>query len=257
MKNSLKYLLLLSVVFVLLFSTSCQPVEIQSPESDSEVNQSQADKPETSSPSQSELVVNGNIIILNELFPLSYDRPENPDPEKLSIIKYVLAHFVEDNIHKMRGETDNVVYITEDGREAVYDKNGDLVTNSYNAGSYNFYFAEEEPIKKFLYDTMPWLAMGNNNEDPTSIDERLYYYTLDLDYGIQDYIFYGVDEKLEEISFNQLTDDEKEVYYLFLYLLFNNDYEIQLKSENIERLRDDGEYYYNYFYQIQESLNLE
>lgn len=193
---------------------------------------------------------------IKTLFSFSYARPQNPDQRQLSIIRYILKNTYENNIHKMRGETDNVVYVNEDGREAVYDRNGRLVTNSYNMGSFNFYSNEKEPIKKFLADIAPWLKWGNTEGDPTSFRERLYYYTLDLDYGIQKYIFEGSRENLETVSFNNLTDDEKEVYYIFLKLIFNESYDIKLINNNLEHLRADGKYYYDYFFQIQELLNV-
>jgi hypothetical protein len=193
---------------------------------------------------------------ITTLFSFAYDRPNNPNPEQLSIIRYILQNTYENNIHRMRGENDNQVYAFKDGREAVYNKNGELVTNSYNQGSFNYYSNETEPIKKFLFDIAPWLQWGNTRDDPTSFNERLYYYTLDLNYGIQKYIFEGSKEKLEGISLNGLTADEKEVYYIFLKIIFNENYRIKLNNENIERLVKDGEFYYEYFYQIQELLNV-
>ena len=74
---------------------------------------------------------NGNVN-LRKLFSFDYDRPKNPDTEKLSIIRYILKNTYENNIHKMRGEIENTVYVNEDGREAVFDKDGNIVTNSYN-----------------------------------------------------------------------------------------------------------------------------
>jgi hypothetical protein len=38
--------------------------------------------------------------------------------------------------------------------------------------------------------------------------------------------------------------------------LFNENYKIKLNDENIERLKSDGDYYWEYFYQIQETLNV-
>ena len=209
------------------------------------------------------LIVSGSIIFsqnnenldIKQLFSFNYERPRNPDQGQISIIHYILKNTYENNIHKMRGETDNVVYTNEDGREAVYDKDGKLVTNSYNQGSYN-YGSYDEPIKKFILDIAPWLKWGNARGDPTSFNERLYYYTLDLNNGIQSYIFKGSNETLETISFNMLSDDEKEVYYIFLKLLFNDNYKVKLNRNNIQQLRNSGEYYFSYFFQIQEMFNV-
>jgi hypothetical protein len=193
---------------------------------------------------------------IRQLFSFDYNRPQNPNQEQLSIIRYILKNTYENNIHKMRGETENVVYVNDDGREAVYDRNGNLVTNSYNRGSFNYYSNEKEPIKKFLFDIAPWLKWGNTRDDPTSYNERLYYYTLDLDRGIQSYIFRGPAETLETVSFNGLSVDEKEVYYIFLHILFNENYLINLSNNDLPELRSNGEFYYEYFYQIQELLNV-
>jgi hypothetical protein len=194
--------------------------------------------------------------LLKRLFSFNYDRPKDPNPEQLSIIRYILRNTYEINIHKMRGETENEVYVHEDGSEAVYDKDGNLVTNAYNRGSFNYYSNEKEPVKKFIYDIAPWLYWGNTEDDPTTFDERLYYYTLDLDRGIQSYIFEGSEETLETVSFKELDKVEKEVYYIFLKLIFNEDYSIKLNNNNRERLRADGKYYFEYFFQIQELLNV-
>jgi hypothetical protein len=198
---------------------------------------------------------NDESLNLRQLFSFDYERNENPNQEKISIIRYILKNTYENNIHKMRGETENRVFVADDGREAVYDKNGSLVTN-YNRGSFNYYSNEKEPIKKFIFDIAPWLKLGNSQDDPTTFNERLYYYTLDLDHGIQSYIFNGSNETLEIVSFNALSSNEKEVYYIFLKLIFNEEYEIKLNQNNIQRLRSNGEYYYRYFYQIQEMLNV-
>jgi hypothetical protein len=199
----------------------------------------------------------GNELNIRDLFSFNYNGQKEPDPNQLSIINFILRNTYEINTHKMRGENENQVYIDNEGhQEAVYDKNGNLVTNSYNQGSYNYASVEDEPIQHFLLDIAPWLKWGNTRDDPTSFEERLYYYTYDLDNGIQKYIFEGSKEQLEEIKFTELTDDEKEVYYLFLYIFFNEKYKIQLDNRNMERLINDAEYYYEYFYQIQEILNV-
>jgi hypothetical protein len=92
---------------------------------------------------------------IRNLFPLDYNRPQNSDQEQLSIINYILKNTFENNIHRMRGENENRVYTNEDSREAVFDKDGNLVTNSYNKGSYS-YAPYNRPIEKFLLDIAPW-----------------------------------------------------------------------------------------------------
>lgn len=120
----------------------------------------------------------------NGLIKLEVNLDEEIPEENLSAIHYILKHTYENNIHKMRGEEDNKVYTKESGEEAVFDKEGNLVANDWNKGSFN-YGSYSEPINKFKVDIWPWLVWGNTREDPTSFDERFYYYIMDLDRGIQ------------------------------------------------------------------------
>ena len=100
------------------------------------------------------------------------------------LIYRTLAYTPELAIHQMRGEVTNVVYISPDGHdEAVYDKNGNLVINLYNKGSYNYCHPVKEPICHFSKDIIPWLKWGNDREDPTNFSERLSAYSIDLKYG--------------------------------------------------------------------------
>ena len=69
---------------------------------------------------------------------LNIDITKEISKENISIINYILKFAYENNIHKMRNENDNVVYTKETGEEAVFNKNGDLVTNDWNRGSFNY-----------------------------------------------------------------------------------------------------------------------
>ena len=100
------------------------------------------------------------------------------------IIYTILAHTRESAIHQMRGQTDNKVYIHEDGREGVYDKNGDLVTNGYNDGTFNYANPITEPLLHYTMDISPWIQLGLSETDPTSTIERIYAYMGDLEAGI-------------------------------------------------------------------------
>ncbi len=179
---------------------------------------------------------------------------ELPDQDTINIIYYILQNTQENNIHQMRGETGNVVLVNEDGREAVYDANGDIVTNLYNKGSYNYYDHTKEPIKKFIGDMLPWIEWGNDPDDPTTQLERLYYYTFDFGYGIQSYIFKGRKEELLNIDISTLSQDEIDTYKLFNHMIFNEKYTIQFSDSNMDKLEEDGDYYWTYFYQIHDLL---
>ena len=148
---------------------------------------------------------------------LNIDITKEIPKENISIINYILKFVYENNIHKMRNEDDNVVYTKKTGEEAVFNKNGDLVTNDWNKGSFN-YGKYEQPINKFLLDIWPWLVWGNTKNDPTTFDERFYYYCMDLNPGIQKYIFLEDKSLLEKIEYSKLKEEEKLVYHFFNYL---------------------------------------
>lgn len=95
-----------------------------------------------------------------------------------------LKHTPEVSIHRMRGATENKVYIKPPGHlEAVYDGAGKLVRDGYNDGSYN-HFPYEDPLNHFMYDTLPWFAWGATKTDPTSQQERVTAYVEDLGRGL-------------------------------------------------------------------------
>ena len=169
----------------------------------------------------------------------------------LAIINYILKNTYEISIHQMRGEDGNEVYSNDDGREVVYDKEGNLVTNAWNKGSFN-YAPYSQPVDKFLLDIFPWMVWGNARDDPTSIEERIYYYTRDLWFSVQAYIFLEDQSELEDLSYSKLSEEEKEVYHLFYKIFLNDDYEIKLNGgrESIIRLQTDEAYFLSYVDQL-------
>ena len=100
-------------------------------------------------------------------------------------IHLMLSQTHEVKIHQMRGATENQVFVHKDGhKEAVYNGKGNLVQDGINDGSYNYAHPEEDPFGHFVQDINPWLKMGMSREDPTSKQERIYAYMLDLEGGI-------------------------------------------------------------------------
>ena len=183
---------------------------------------------------------------------LNIDITKEIPKENISIINYILKFVYENNIHKMRNENDNVVYTKETGEEAVFNKNGDLVTNDWNRGSFNYGKYEQQPINKFLLDIWPWLVWGNTKNDPTTFDERFYYYCMDLDPGIQKYIFLEDKSLLEKIEYSKLKEEEKLVYHFFNYLFFNEKFKYKLDERNIKKYKKSAENYWRYLSQIME-----
>lgn len=182
---------------------------------------------------------------------LNIDITKEIPKENISIINYILKFVYENNIHKMRNEDDNVVYTKKTGEEAVFNKNGDLVTNDWNRGSFN-YGKYEQPINKFLLDIWPWLVWGNTKNDPTTFDERFYYYCMDLNPGIQKYIFLEDKSLLEKIEYSKLKEEEKLVYHFFNYLFFNEKFKYKLDERNIKKYKKSAENYWKYLSQIME-----
>ena len=169
--------------------------------------------------------------------------------DRLSAINFILKNTYENNIHKMRGEEDNKVFVKNTGEEAVFDKDDKLVTNDWNRGTFN-YGTYDKPIQKFELDIWPWLVWGNTRNDPTTFDERFYYYLMDLDIGIQEYIFLEKKSDLEKISYTELTETDKLVYHFFNYLLFNDNYKYDLSEKNIKKYKKNAENYWKFLSQI-------
>lgn len=182
---------------------------------------------------------------------LNIDITKEIPKENISIINYILKFVYENNIHKMRNEDDNVVYTKKTGEEAVFNKNGDLVNNDWNKGSFN-YGKYEQPINKFLLDIWPWLVWGNTKNDPTTFDERFYYYCMDLNPGIQKYIFLEDKSLLEKIEYSKLKEEEKLVYHFFNYLFLNEKFKYKLDERNIKNYKKSAENYWKYLSQIME-----
>ena len=104
--------------------------------------------------------------------------------EQKQIMHLVLSQTSEVHIHQMRGATGNKVYVNELGQEVVFDEDGEIVLDGINDGSYNYFHYGKQPFEHYVYDIEPWIKMGHSENDPTSIDERIYAYMGDLEGGI-------------------------------------------------------------------------
>jgi hypothetical protein len=105
--------------------------------------------------------------------------------EQELIIHLMLSQTGETYIHNMRGAIGNKVYVHENGQEAVFDANGEIVQDGINDGSYNFFHSEKNPFGHYVFDIERWIKLGTSANDPTSIDERIYAYMGDLEDGIR------------------------------------------------------------------------
>lgn len=107
-----------------------------------------------------------------------------------------------------------------------------------------------EPINKFAVDIWPWLVWGNTREDPTSFDERFYYYIMDLDNGIQSYIFLEDKTEIEKINYVDLNETDKLIYTFFNYMIFNKSYTFDLSKKNIAKYKKSTDNYWKYLSQL-------
>jgi hypothetical protein len=107
-------------------------------------------------------------------------------PEKHNAILYtILKNTNEACIHQQNGAKDNEVYIMNDGqKEFVYDKNGEIVKDGINDGSYNYYHPFKEPLYHFSFDISPWIMLGQSRKDSTTVGSRIYAYMGDIEGGI-------------------------------------------------------------------------
>ena len=103
----------------------------------------------------------------------------------LSALFFILKNTPEHHIHNMRG-ANNRVYLHKDGhQEAVFDHNGNAVTDCINMASYNYANPKTSPFMHLFKDTAPWLIWGNCRADPTSPSERFAAYMKDLHIGFR------------------------------------------------------------------------
>ncbi len=175
---------------------------------------------------------------------------EKPTKYELSVINFILKNTNEINIHQMRGEKDNKIYLSKDGHnEMVINKKKKEIIKNYNTGTYNRYSNFENPINHFIYDTLLWLKYGVIQDNVTDIKERLYYYFLDLELGIQAYIFSDI-EKIYDIDFDNLSEEEQNTYKFFKYLIFNEKYNYKLNSKTKKTYKKSGEEYVKYLQQV-------
>lgn len=102
----------------------------------------------------------------------------------LGVFGWILSHTCEITQHNINGATGNSVFLHVDGhREAVYDPAGDLVQDSANKASYNYFHPHQQPLRHFVADTLPWIVWGNAEDDPTSTAERFGAWLTDLKHG--------------------------------------------------------------------------
>ncbi len=108
------------------------------------------------------------------------------EPDKLNTIYLVLQNTNEYYIHNLNGAKGNQVYLHKDGhKEAVYAKDGKLVKDGINDGSYNYFHPVNQPLLHFTFDIHPWIKWGNSRKDTTTKEKRIFKYVSDIEGGIR------------------------------------------------------------------------
>ena len=182
------------------------------------------------------------------LFGISFDTSEEIPQRELSIIYFILDHTEEYHIHCMRGEEQNQVFVHNDGTVVVFDKNHHQVTN-YNRGTIRI-ARKNDPIGHFILDTQPWLNFGVDSSDPTTIEERLEAYLMDVQNAIFVFLFQRKGVPIKQIHYSELDQVDKEVCQFFYKILFNSSYKIQLTDENIQKMHRSPNLWSKYCHQI-------
>lgn len=68
----------------------------------------------------------------------------------------------------------NIKFVSPDGHsEVIFDRDGHIVTDSEDYGTYNFCDSRKDPIGHFYQDVLPWLLWGNDRKDSTDMGQRL------------------------------------------------------------------------------------
>ena len=108
-------------------------------------------------------------------------RTDTTSRDTVSRIALLLSNTHETQVHRMQGQDENRTFLHKDGKkEAVYDKNGDLVKDGINDGSYNYFHPQKDSFRHLTFDMAPWIKLGASRTDPTSIKERVHAYSADI-----------------------------------------------------------------------------
>ena len=172
--------------------------------------------------------------------------------QQVNFIYAVLSRTDEEHSHQLGGELNNEVWIHDDGHtEAVVrvdrdeqgnkiEGTGALVTECMNMGSYNYFYPPEQPLGHFAGDIFPWLKLGNCENDPSSSDERVEAYILDLRDGVISVLGEDAEHSLtEQFKFKGKGQSETIALFLMAMELGEFDPEMlgEMSADNVE-LRD-------------------
>ena len=112
----------------------------------------------------------------NQYMPVE-DLPKSPEEAK----RLGWNNGVADDCHQFTaGDGHNQKWVSPDGRqEAIFDTDGDLVTDPRDYGTYNFGSPTENGVGHFIDDVIPWIIYGNSEDDSTTGLERAKAFAID------------------------------------------------------------------------------
>lgn len=179
------------------------------------------------------------------------DLADDAFSQQVNFIYAVLSRTGEEHSHQLGGEVNNEVWVHDDGTEAVVrfdrdeqgnkiDGTGAMITECKNMGSYNYFHPHEQPLGHFAGDIFPWFKLGNCEDDPSTTDERIEAYTLDLREGLGIVLDEHAEFSLTE-QFKFKGKGQSETIALFLRAMELGEFDpamlAELSAENVD-LRD-------------------
>ena len=143
---------------------------------------------------------------------------------KINFIYNVLINTSEIYSHNLGEVTTNKVYLDKDGhKEAVYDNQGNLVTDDVNKGSYNYFPKIKFPFQHFNFDILIWIKWGNSQKDSSTIEERVNAFSNDFIDGCSTVITNWENNKI--IDFNEFEKMKKsDTFTSFLKMIGKKEY---------------------------------
>jgi len=111
-------------------------------------------------------IIHCNRNLLNYDLPQTVKEAEDLDWEKLIDAEAYFHQLGEGNI-------DNIKFVSPDGnREVIFNGSGEVVSGSLVKGTYNVY-GPGEKIGHVVFDVVPYIAWGNDTNDPSNIADRI------------------------------------------------------------------------------------
>lgn len=90
----------------------------------------------------------------------------------------------------------NRKWVSPDGKlEVIFDKDGKIVTDPADYGTYNFSSPNDNPLGHFTQDVIPWLLWGNSPEDSTNVAQRFNAFFVNGTFSLGKKVYHAVRHK--------------------------------------------------------------